>query len=79
MSERLEIQKNAAEFAALAAIADSASRMAALGMDSESCTAALGMELTALADRITEAAGTLAESTGHSVEDVCVALAEGTA
>lgn len=36
---------------------------------------ALGQELIATADQITESAGVLAKHTVHSIEDVCVSLA----
>lgn len=63
-----KLQRNAADFAALSAIVSNASDMAALGH-----------KLITMADQITEAVGALAERTGHTVEDICVVLAEGRA
>ena len=59
-TEIAKLQRNAADFAALAALVSSASSMAAIGQ-----------KLIAMADQITEGAGVLAERTGHTVEDVC--------
>lgn len=67
-TEIAKLQRNAADFAALTAIIDNASNMAALSQ-----------KLMTMADHITEAVGALAARTGHSVEDICVVLAEGQA
>jgi hypothetical protein len=67
-TEIAKLQRNAADFGALAAIVCNASDMAALGQ-----------KLITMADQITEAVGALEGRTGHSVEDICVVLAEGRA
>ena len=65
---RAKLQNNDTDFIALTTLIRKASDLSALGQ-----------ELMAMADQMTEGAGVLAKRTGHSVEDVCVRLARARA
>ena len=67
-TEIAKLQSDDADFAALTALIRKACDMSDLGQ-----------KLIAMADQITKGAGVLAARTGHSIEDVCLRMAQGRA